>query len=146
MGFGQWQREEAESTFALEAQGWAPFSKECVHVTGPVTLPLWQGYGGRFFIYWRSCTYSQLFKALGCSTPGKVMGPIRTFGKVMGPIVNGMWGKLLRGISRLRRRRRQYYGSRTATLRVPSQYSRRRAGDIIAQRNMIESEPAGKKR
>jgi hypothetical protein len=30
LGFGQWQRVEAESTFALKAQGWAPFSEELV--------------------------------------------------------------------------------------------------------------------
>jgi hypothetical protein len=30
LGFGQWQREEPESTFALEAQWWAPFSEEFV--------------------------------------------------------------------------------------------------------------------
>jgi hypothetical protein len=30
LGFRQWQRVEAETTFALEAQGWAPFSEEFV--------------------------------------------------------------------------------------------------------------------
>jgi hypothetical protein len=29
LGLGQGQRVEAESTFALKAQGWAPFSEEC---------------------------------------------------------------------------------------------------------------------
>jgi hypothetical protein len=28
LGFGQWQRVETETTFALEAQDWAPFSEE----------------------------------------------------------------------------------------------------------------------
>jgi hypothetical protein len=43
LGFGQWQWVEAESTFALKAQGWAPFSEEFVRVTGPViNLSDWQ--------------------------------------------------------------------------------------------------------
>jgi hypothetical protein len=33
LGFGQWQRIEAETTFALKAQGWAPFSEKPAIVT-----------------------------------------------------------------------------------------------------------------
>ena len=29
LGFGQWQGVEAKAAFALESQGWAPFSEEC---------------------------------------------------------------------------------------------------------------------
>jgi hypothetical protein len=39
LGFRQRQREESDSAFALEAQGWAPFSGRIACVTGFITLP-----------------------------------------------------------------------------------------------------------
>jgi hypothetical protein len=58
-------------------------------VTGPATLPRRQLYRGRFLIYWRSRTYSYWRELRGCSTSGKVTGPIGTSGKLMDSEVNG---------------------------------------------------------